>query len=491
MTRNDWWICTVSGFGLALAYPPWNVYPLTGAALVPLFSGLRVGHPGKNARLGFFTGLIFYVALLYWLGHVTIVGTVLLAAVLAGILALVAVLIGECKRFRMWIPIAALIWAGVEYLRSLGPFSFAWGYLGHGLYPAREMIQLAYWAGVPGLSFILAGFNASLAAVWEHFHHVWRPASPSSLPRDRLIYDGIALLLFTGILAGDWFYGKSVMLQQQATAESSMPCRIAVIQGNYEQNRKITASIEETLADYLDWSRQALAESPDLIVWPESTITYPINFWPEGVADIQKFVDQSNVEILTGAVGGYFDSRGSLTYLNQAILFTPGKLVDCTGSEVDLSGLPSYSKMHLVPFGEWVPWGEHWPFSMIETLIEEAGAGIFKRGGRQTLFITRGGARFAVAVCFESTLAWMWRQAKNQGADFIITITNDAWYKRSAGLEQHFVQSVFRAVENRIPVVRAANTGISGFIGPTGEIQRLLPPHQAGYLVHELRIARK
>lgn len=490
LSRNDWLACALSGLALALVFPPWNLTPLMGIALVPFLCRIQPGRAGVNAWRGFILGLIFHAVLLYWLGHVTIAGTALLAVVLAGYMAFLAVVIGECRRFRAWVPLAALAWAGVEYFRSLGPFSFAWGYLGHGLYPCREMIQLAYWIGVPGLSFLLMGFNASLASAWEHLP---RPSKTDTRVRPDWIQrsvDGTTLLVFTGMLLGNWFYGKAVMARFQQPPADSLAIRVAVIQGNYEQDRKETASLDETLADYLNLSRQALAGAPDLIVWPESTITYPVNFWPEGVEQIQRFADQANVELLAGTVRGNQTARNTLIFLNQAILFTPGKSVKLDGPEVDLHEFPSYSKMHLVPFGEWVPWGEHWPFSMIETLIEEAGAGIFKPGDHQTLFVTRQGARFAVAICFESTLAWMWRQARNQGADFVITITNDAWYKRSAGLEQHFTQTVFRAVENRIPAVRAANTGISGFIGPTGEILDLLPPHQAGFLTQELRLPR-
>ncbi|MFB3787828.1 MAG: apolipoprotein N-acyltransferase [bacterium] len=490
LSRNDWLACGLSGLALALVFPPWNVTPLLGVALVPFLCRVQAGCAGRNAWRGFCMGLVFHAVLLYWLGYVTVIGTVLLSVVLAGYMALLAVVTGECRRFRAWVPLAALAWAGVEYFRSLGPFSFAWGYLGHGLYPWREMIQLAFWIGVPGLSFLVMGFNAALAAAWEHLP--W-PRKPDSLVvRDwrRIRVDGTALLVFTGILLGNWFHGESVMARYQNPPAGSLAIRVAVIQGNYEQDRKETASLEETLADYLNLSRQALAGAPDLIIWPESTITYPVNFWPEGVEQIQQFVDQANIELLAGTVWGNPTAQNTLIYLNQAILFSPGKAIGHHGREVDLHELPSYSKMHLVPFGEWVPGGEHWPFAMIETLIEEAGAGIFKPGDRQTLFVTRQGARFAVAICFESTLAWMWRQAKNQGADFVITITNDAWYKRSAGLEQHFSQTVFRAVENRIPAVRAANTGISGFIGPTGEILAWLPPHQAGFLTRELRLPR-
>ena len=163
LTRNDGIAAILTGVMLVLLFPPFNLTPLIAIALVPLFLRLRKDAFRTNAELGFLSGLVFYVGLLQWLHHVTIGGMLALVFYLSSIHTLACAVVGWSKRFPAWIPLTALVWAAMEYLRSLGPLSFAWGYLGHGLYPNLPMMQAVYWIGVPGLTFIFAGINATLA----------------------------------------------------------------------------------------------------------------------------------------------------------------------------------------------------------------------------------------------------------------------------------------------------------------------------------------
>ncbi|MGC9328249.1 MAG: apolipoprotein N-acyltransferase [Candidatus Hinthialibacter sp.] len=490
LVRSEVFSALATGILLVLVYPPFNLTPLLAIALIPLFLAIQNGRPRQNAAMGFLAGFIFYLGLLQWLHHVTSAGMLALVVYLSILFSAKCVMIGWSKRFTCWIPISALIWVGVEYLRSWGSLSFAWGYLGHGLDPVDSLKQITYWIGVPGLSFFAAGFNASLAEEAKLvYERLWKKETRTT-PQSRTAAAHAALAFFLVAFVFIHLYGQAVIhsMQHRESAESTI--NVALIQGAFDQDRKESASEEETLRVYLDQSERSLEEKPDLIVWPESTITMPLEYYAKGTARIQQFVDENNVEMLIGAVSGRYTAERKWRFQNNAFLFSPGVQFDLTREPVDLSPLPVYSKIHLVPFGEWIPFGQYWPFYYIETLIEEAGAGIFQPGETITIFDTRDGVRFAVTICFESTLPRLWRRAKNQGADFMINLTNDAWYRRSAGLQQHFSQCCFRAAENRLYVARAANTGISGLISPSGDAQSTLPLYEPAYGVFSIPLSK-
>lgn len=489
LTRSDAVGALVSGAFLVLVYPPFNCPPLLFVGLIPLVIYLHPGKTRANAEIGFLGGFVFHVGLLQWLHHVTTAGMLALAVYLGLFWAVACALIGACKRYPFWIPLAALIWAGVEYLRSLGPLSFAWGFLGHGVYPIEPLKQITYWIGVPGLSFLIVGINASLAeeiSVWKKPNGATIPiVAPTPAFLRRLIVS-----VFSIGLISCYLYGIQVVKSIDAPQPVSLEYKVALIQGAFEQERKESASEDEILDVYFDLSTRSLEKHPDLIVWPESAITMPLEYLAEGVDRIQRFCDDHKVEMLIGAVSGRCSSDDRWEFWNTAFLFSPGKVWNFEQDPIDLSSLPSYGKMHLVPFGEWIPLGEYWPFYYIETAIEEAGAGLFEPGKNTTIFITKNGVRFAVTICFESTLPDLWRQEKNGGADFIVNLTNDAWYRRSAGLAQHFSQCSFRAAENRIYAVRVANTGITGIISPTGKTIGSLPPYEPAQGVFTIPIHR-
>jgi len=452
---------------------------LIWAALVPVFTRLRPGGDRANAWLGFLTGCVFYSGHLYWVAHATGGGVLALIVSLSAINAGVFWIFGWLNGRTWSIPSSALVWALVEYLRSRGALAFSWGYPGHALFQWDGFLQAVFWIGVPGLSFLIIAVNLSLAQ-WLSTR---TDAARGNLRFHSLFYL-FASILFMILLHG---YGKWVIRSLEREPEPATAIRVGLIQGNFSQEEKETAEPFDALSVYLTLSEKSLQEKPDLIIWPESAITVPINLWPVLVQKITDFVNLRQVEMLTGTVYGEPADNGGWRYRNRVFLFSPNQSFSISGEEVDLSHVPFYDKMHLVPYGEWIPLGRYWPFNKIETLIEEAGAGIFEPGTQPVIFHTRQGIAFAAAVCIESTLPGYFADMRRRGARFVATITNDAWYKRSVGLEQHFNQCLFRAAENRFPVVRAANTGITGVIGPTGNILKTIPPHQPGYCVFELR----
>jgi apolipoprotein N-acyltransferase len=490
LTRTELLVCLSSGLLLALAFPPFSFSFTILFALVPLFSILQPNRHRNNFKLGFWTGLVFFCFTLYWLLNVTLGGLVLLILVLSLYFSLQTLAAGWQRFPALTIPFAALVWALVEYFRSLGWFSFAWNFMGHALYSWETQLQITYWFGVYILTFFIIAMNLALAHVFLWLRRVYQTRAyvpVSSVVSTYPHYYLIGVMIF---FIGNGFYGTSVIEHLKQQRENGIPFRVALIQGNFQLDEKREATQKQILATYLTLSEGALSYRPDLIVFPESTFAAPLNHWRSLVSELQTFVDEHNTDLLLGTVYGEILGQENWRFWNRAYLFKPGNVFDLSDTPIDLSAMQHYDKIHLVPYGEFVPLGSYFPFYYIETLIEEAGAGIFERGENLTLFEGRNDITFSVAICYESSRGQQISQAVENGADFIINITNDAWFRRSPGLMQHFILSVFRAVENRCYVVRCANTGITGVIEPDGTIGKVIEDNKKGMCLYELRIVK-
>ncbi len=263
-------------------------------------------------------------------------------------------------------------------------------------------------------------------------------------------------LVILGVLS----YGFYRLNQAPVTAVG-VPVKISVIQGNIARNLEwLAVSQEDIVHRYRLLSLLALKEKPDLIVWPEAAL--PGILEEAGNLEIVKELSrQSGVPFLFGSVTNQGDF-----YYNSALLFS-GK-----GEEVG-----RYDKLHLVPFGEYIPLRNLLPFLQAIVPIGDESPGseytVFNINSAEN--IKRGfHPKFSVLICFEDVFPELSRQFRKKGAQFLINITNDSWFKDTFAPYQHFQASVFRAVENRVYVLRSANTGISGFIGPEGKIISLL-----------------
>jgi apolipoprotein N-acyltransferase len=201
---------------------------------------------------------------------------------------------------------------------------------------------------------------------------------------------------------------------------------------------------------YLALTTQAAKDKPDLIIWPEAALPVVLEEEPNFFEKVKHCTQGLNAPLLLGAV----TTRDNF-YYNSAILVGAGSKL-----------LTRYDKLHLVPFGEYIPLKKILPF--LETVVP---IGDITAGKEYTIFcLGNGQTKFSVLICFEDLFPELSREFIKRGANFLVNITNDAWYKRSSAAQQHFQASVFRAVENRVYLARAANTGVSGFIAPSGEI---------------------
>jgi apolipoprotein N-acyltransferase len=292
------------------------------------------------------------------------------------------------------------------------------------------------------------------AALWYVVRGFW-PGLPKQARKGTAWAMGIAVLL----IGGAFLYGQNRLQafhpQSPGGAPANAGMKVALVQGNIEQGLKWDKAYrEQTLKVYWDLTQKYAKDKPDLIVWPETAAPF---FFSREKA-FQKYILDLAAEVgtplLVGApsvvrVGREFRLR------NSAFQVTPEKRVD-----------GDYHKMHLVPYGEFVPLKRFFPF--IQKMV--TGIGDFLPGETRTVF-PHPKAPFGVLICYEVIFPNEVRQVVRDGAKLLVNITNDAWFGRSAAAYQHLAMTALRAVENRVPLIRAANTGITAVVDPSGQIR--------------------
>jgi len=244
----------------------------------------------------------------------------------------------------------------------------------------------------------------------------------------------------------------------QAAAASTM--RVAVVQGNIEQGRLWDPAFQlTTIRTYRKLSLSVQKDKPDLVVWPESAAPFYFLYDPAPTRLVLEGIRQTSTAYLIGSPAFSRNPDGAVNYYNRAYLIE---------SDGEVGG--TYDKAHLVPYGEYTPFKEYLPF--IGKMVEHVGD--FEPGKKgEVVFLN--GIGLGIQICYEIIFPELARAMTRHGAAVLVNITNDAWYGRSAGPYQHFSMVVFRAIENRRSLARAANTGISGFIDPAGRILNSTP----------------
>jgi len=231
--------------------------------------------------------------------------------------------------------------------------------------------------------------------------------------------------------------------------------RVSIIQGNIPQELKWSGESEDFIFDrYLELTSKAQKDKPDLIIWPEASLPVVLEEDITYYDSLSRLVKEDKVPLLFGAV----TQRDGL-YYNSALLIA---------KDGGLAG--RYDKVHLVPFGEYIPLRDVFPFLQTVVPIGDIEAGkdyvLFKFPNPKSQIQNKLG----VLICFEDLFPEISREYAKRGADLLVNITNDAWYKYTSAPYQHLQASVFRAVENRLPLARCANTGVSCFISADGRI---------------------
>jgi len=439
-------LAVMTGGLLVLAYPKLDLWSVAFVALVPLLVAVRGAGWRTAAKLGFATGLAFFLGSLYWVALTVVnyggvpwvpaTGVLLLFAAylalyIAGFGAAVAVMGQSGPKFVLS---TAATWVSFELLRSHLFTGFPWLLLGHSQYQNLQLIQIAAVTGVYGISFVLAGINAAIADALVGSGG-WRARGGS--------------LVTAGLLTG----GALAYSQMNNPQIIPPTIRVALLQGNIAQEIKWDRGFQdETVSVYRNLTLAQARFRPDLVIWPETAVPFFLRHDPR-LSRIERLADEIGAPLLVGAPDR--DGGSPERYTVSAFLLEPKNSIS-----------RKYDKIHLVPFGEYVPLRRLLFF--VDKLTQGAIAE-FVPGAEFTVFSVPAG-RFAVSISYEIYFPAEVRQFVRNGAEFLVNITNDAWYGQSAAPYQHMAMTVFRAVENRRYLVRAANTGISAVVAPDGRI---------------------
>jgi apolipoprotein N-acyltransferase len=467
--RRDYLMSVIAGIMLALSFPKPGLSILAWCAFIPLFLAIGTKDPRKAFRLGFVAGLIANIGIFYWVNIVmTTYGKLpflvsfclylLLAAYLALYTGITVFLVrkGEENGISSLISFP-FVWTSMEFVRAYALSGFPWASLGHSQFRTLPLIQIVDITGVYGLSFLIALANVVLFRMIRGIYGKGTAPYPTK---------GVAVfLVLMTITLG---YGFTRLNSK----ESGTNQQVVLVQGNIPQDVKWDPEFQKaTIGIYERVSRKACTTPGALVVWPESALPFYFQVEEKYAERVRQLANELKSCMVVGSPA--FEREGGRTrQLNSAFLLSP------TGEVLGRS-----DKMHLVPFGEYVPLQKLLPF--VNKLV--VGIGDFSPGARITPLNT-GKGEIGVLVCFEGIFPELARGYVRAGSRLLVNITNDAWFGSSSAPYQHLSMTVFRAVENRVPLVRAANTGISSVIDSKGHVLAMTPLFQETFLSNEVKM---
>jgi apolipoprotein N-acyltransferase len=472
----------------------WSVFPPAplgsdGAwfALVPLLLVVRNTAPRRAFWLGWLCGIIFWLLSLTWLWRLiansgpwplVVAGHAVLAIYCGLYIALFALAASRvwrvvhrhenlATRLLAVAILEPLLWVGAEYLRCVLLTGFPWNPLGAAFYGTPRVIQVAALGGVYAVSMLVVLTNSAAASMVERMVATMRNRTfGEHLVGGRLrgLETFIPLLVLLALVL---FWGPGRIRQWNAQAAAEPVWQVALVQPNapciFEREDSTEPAVRRTL---LEMTAGISVLSPDLVVWPETALirslpyeSFAMDLASNGAVAARAPLLTGTVEYHPGRAPRYADRR----FYNAAWLFSSNG-VACG----------AYRKQHLVPFGEYIP-GDR----IIPALEKLSPVGFSCTAGRESTILRiprrlRGDGlpadelAFSPLICFEDTVAPLARKAVRKGARLLVNLTNDAWFNGSIEPEQHMAHAVFRCVENGVPMVRAANTGVSGVITPVG-----------------------
>lgn len=454
-------LALLSGALLTLSMPgSGGLWPLVFLALVPLFS-VVVQSAGKQKLVyALIAGLCHYCSQIYWIsgvlatfgglpivvGYIAVLGLALYMSVYLLIFAKTFTPIAKRPGVGIWL-IPAL-WVGLDWLRAQLLTGFPWMDLGYALAFTPKLIQFADLFGHYGLTFIIVQTNVVLFLVAQKIGSAKKSDESITLPN-------LSLGLYGLLLISICVYNVQARAKVENSLEHAHREEIALIQGNVDQSHKWSPEYRDgTLRKYLKLTEQVAQERQlALVVWPETALP----FYPEQSSltrVLEKAVEAGEFALLTGAPWYERGLNKEIAYYNSAQLLAS-----------DRGFVSSYYKSHLVPFGEYVPLREFLPF--LNPLVESVGD--FRAGTIENP-LEWGRMSVGVLICFESVFPDIARKWSENGVNLLVNLTNDAWYGRSSAPYHSLAMTILRAVETRRSVVRAANTGVSAIIEPSGEI---------------------
>lgn len=481
-----WFAAVASGVLLALCFVPWDLGGLVWLALMPL-ACVALLAPRRTFLLGWIAGTIFFTATFQWLHAL---GELFQAPPLLGLPLLLGAFLALYPALWTWIvarwvapalqargftnswsnlaagALSASIWTALEWTRGWFLSGFGWNGLGVALHNDLPIIQLSSITGVLGLTWLIVFVNTMGVIV---VRRIVGEIGPGFLKRIRWEFSitvSLVVIVFS--------FGLRQLIQGRGAAMSKL--QIAAIQPNIPQEQKFDRAAEEQTQDTLErLTLMGAAMAPDLILWPEASTARGL-FSDQGNFDrMESLRSKVQKPMLVGTVEETLESEKPRAY-NSAMLL-PG------GTEPMKEQPPTYRKMHLVPFGEYLPLRP-----ILNPIAGSLVPGDIDSGTEIKVFHLPTGQTAATLICFEDTLGDLTRKFAARGAQLLINITNDGWFLRTAGSEAHLHNAIFRAVENQTPLVRCGNTGVTCLVHPNGSVDRWLEPLREGFAVRTVEL---
>jgi apolipoprotein N-acyltransferase len=451
-----WLLPITTGLLYALALPPFDFSQLGWIALIPLLFAVEECRPGEAFRRGYIAGLAFFGMTTWWLVHVSIAAPVALTAFLALYFGAAGAWFGLTRPRNEGVlanlasaVVGAAGWVTLEWMRGhlvLG--GFGWNGLGVTQHGNAPLFQFASVTGVYGVSAFVCFVNL---AFYQTIRRLARHLGARQ-PIRRLSWEFYLAMV---LVCGAFLHG----LREMRTVQPARPLPLALVQANIPQTLKFDPKEKPMILDrYRTLTEAMLAAQPELILWPESATPEPMRYDEESFGLATNFAVRANAYLLTGTID-FTPHSSPLQAFNAAILVRPdGTLADI------------YRKIHLVPFGEFVPLGQWLPFMKWLTPVGDI------EPGRDYTIFRLPDFSFATVICFEDTVPDLYRQFVKRGADFMINLTNDAWFKESSAAEMHLANAVFRCVETRRWLIRCTNNGVTCAVDPFGVVRMRAEP---------------
>lgn len=469
-------VLTILAAGLQiLLFPKFDLFFLAWIMIVPFLAAVSRKKPFASFLLGVLFGLISALGVTYWL-YYSVVGyfglsplmgvcfivaaSLFYAAIYFGLFGFLLSLCRPLVEKRVGILIIPCFWVLCEILRGWWLSEDPWGILGYSQYKFIPLVQIADTTGVYGISFVIVMVNVALYRILAH---LWSRHKKDSHPVWSLRDWGFNLVLPLLVVGAVLLYGFLALKEQENTCpDGKDEIQVALIQANIPSKfRWKSIYYGKNLATYLRMTRSPAVKGADLVVWPENAINFHPDREPLLFQILKKSIGDPPITLLTGAP--YMDKvpgENRSTNYNAAFLITPEGIQK------------KYEKIHLMPVSERKP---AWLRSVLKSPGESPS--VFSAGEEATVFPFEN-TRFSSPICFEMVYPELIRRFIRNGAEFLVNISNDSWFGPTAGPFQHLVFSTLRAVENRRWVLRAANTGISAIVAPTGRIVYQAPLHE-------------
>ncbi|MCK9460279.1 MAG: apolipoprotein N-acyltransferase [Proteobacteria bacterium] len=460
-----------------LAFPPFPTGFLACVFLVPFFAALEGNGFHRGARLGYALGFLSAGGLVYWIAlnkGTSTAQSVAMLAIGAAYLACAWGVLGlclafACRRFgRAGLWAAPLLWTAMEFVQSMGSLGFTWHSVATTQTGYAPVLQLVSATGMFGLSFWIVFLNVLAYRALVAFRGPKEARNGRAALRFALVAAAVA--------AAPIVYG--FVVTKPAAAAGRGAIRAALVQPDTDSNRKFP---ERNLA-YLALMKLTMSlrdGANDVVVWPETATAFVLREHEDRLRDVRELLEAKRASLITGmsdrraAEGGKTKRVGEADGESRAETIKKGKFrkVNAVGLlRPGSSELETYEKLHLVPFGEYVP-----PFlGFLEDMAMNVGSGIYVPGTEVRVFevpLAEGGtAKIAAVICLESNFPALVRRFVDRGAEALVVVANDEWYEGTTEPVQHAEIARLRAVEHRIPVLRCSNAGVSAVIDAYGRV---------------------